>query len=159
MMEFNWELWVEQQIRQAQAEGKFDNLEGHGKPLKLDPEDATDPALALAHRLLHDQGLLPAWLELEQHIADEIRLARQALLRSYRWCEWALAQPGADEERVRGEWREALAAFQEALEKINSQVLTFNLELPRILAHRQRPRLKLEDELRKLGLPDELAGP
>jgi len=64
-MEFNWEWWVEQQIRQAQAEGKFDHLEGKGKPLKLDPEDATDPALALAHRLLHDQGLLPAWLERE----------------------------------------------------------------------------------------------
>jgi|DewCreStandDraft_2_1066082.scaffolds.fasta_scaffold00833_23 hypothetical protein len=158
-MEFNWEWWVEQQIRQAQAEGKFDHLEGKGKPLKLDPEDATDPALALAHRLLHDQGLLPAWLEREQYIVDEIRLARRTLLRSYHWCEWALAQPGADEAQVKGEWREAVAAFQDALEKINAQILTFNLELPPVLAHRQRSRLKLEDELRRLGLPDELARP
>ena len=28
-----WESWVEQQIRAAQAEGLFDDLPGHGKPL------------------------------------------------------------------------------------------------------------------------------
>jgi len=90
---------------------------------------------------------------------DEIRLARRTLLRSYHWCEWALAQPGADEAQVKGRWREAVAAFQDALEKINAQILTFNLELPPVLAHRQRPRLKLEDELRWLGLRTNWPGP
>jgi len=30
----NWELWIEQQIREGQERGEFDNLPGHGQPLK-----------------------------------------------------------------------------------------------------------------------------
>lgn len=30
----NWESWVDQQIREGQERGEFDNLPGHGKPLK-----------------------------------------------------------------------------------------------------------------------------
>ena len=29
----NWESWVEQQIREGQERGEFDDLPGHGKPL------------------------------------------------------------------------------------------------------------------------------
>ena len=29
-----WESWVDQQIRESQERGEFDNLPGHGKPLK-----------------------------------------------------------------------------------------------------------------------------
>jgi hypothetical protein len=30
----NWESWVDQQIREGQERGEFDDLPGHGKPLK-----------------------------------------------------------------------------------------------------------------------------
>ena len=33
----NWESAVDQQIREAQELGKFDNLPGRGKPLDLKP--------------------------------------------------------------------------------------------------------------------------
>lgn len=149
-----WESHIEKIIRQAQEEGQFDNLEGQGKPLHLEPDDPNDPALALANKLLSDQGFLPAWLEQEREIQNATRAARMALLRSYSWCEAALAQPGADRERIKGEWRRALAGFQEKLDKINGLILTANLGLPQALAHRQQPRLKLDDELKRLGVRD-----
>ncbi len=152
MADLNWESWVEKLIRQAQEEGRFDHLEGQGKPLNLGPDDP-DPAQALVNKLLHDQGFVPAWLELEQHIGTEIKAARTAILRSYHWCQAAWAQPGADRERVKDEWERALADFGRKIEEINGLILNHNLELPPALAHRQRPRLQLRDELRRLGIP------
>ena len=33
----DWEKWIDQQIREAQERGEFDNLPGKGKPLDLAP--------------------------------------------------------------------------------------------------------------------------
>jgi hypothetical protein len=152
MNDQSWNSYIEKIIKQAQDEGEFDNLEGHGKPLNLQPDDPNDPALSLAHKLLHDQGFQPAWLEQEREIKHQTSAARMALLRAYHWCEAALEQPGADRAWVKGEWRRALDEFQAKLDKINGIILNANLQLPTPLAHRQQPRLQLDDELRRLGI-------
>ena len=44
----DWESWIDQQIREAQERGEFDNLPGKGQrldltdPLAADPEDLAD---------------------------------------------------------------------------------------------------------------------
>jgi Domain of unknown function (DUF1992) len=37
----SWDSWIEEQIQEARADGAFDRLEGHGKPIPglLDPYD------------------------------------------------------------------------------------------------------------------------
>lgn len=53
---------IDRIIREAMAEGKFDNLEGHGKPLAVGPPgDERAPAF----RLLKNAGFSPEWVELE----------------------------------------------------------------------------------------------
>jgi hypothetical protein len=153
-MAIDWESYVDKIIRKAQEEGEFQNLKGEGKPLNLEPDDPNDPTLALAHKLLRDQGFQPAWLEQEREIKNEIKAARTMLLRAYHWCDAALDQPGADRAWIKGEWQRALAEFQTKLDKINGLILNANLGLPQALAHRQQPRLKLADELQRLGIRD-----
>ena len=72
----SWESWTEQQIREAQAEGQFDQLAGKGKPLPdltgiHDPlwwvkklmrrEQLSDlpPAMAIKVKVEHELAQLP----------------------------------------------------------------------------------------------------
>ena len=51
-----WENIAERKIREAMAEGAFDNLEGKGRPLNLEEDPFEDPSLRMAHRLLRNNG-------------------------------------------------------------------------------------------------------
>jgi hypothetical protein len=66
-----WESLTERLIREAQEEGRFDELPGQGQPLRLE-DDTLAGDLALAHHLLHNAGLAPAWIETDK----EVRAAR-----------------------------------------------------------------------------------
>lgn len=54
---------IEKIIQEAQQEGKFDDLEGKGKPLALD----TSPD-AVIKNLLKEANVKPEWIEIEQRI-------------------------------------------------------------------------------------------
>ena len=62
-----FEKLVEERIRQAQREGKFENLPGSGKPLPDDhvtiPED-----IRLAYKILKNADCIPPELELKKEI-------------------------------------------------------------------------------------------
>ncbi len=60
---------VEKKIREALEQGKFDNLQGHGKPLNLEDDNHVPEDLKLCHKILKNAGCVPK--ELEIHI--EIR--------------------------------------------------------------------------------------
>ena len=94
-----WESAVEQQIREAQGRGDFDNLPGLGKPLPPEPW-AGD--WALAHHVLRQAGETLAWISLGREIeAAELKLQR---LR----CDAAALRrsgPGWRQERARARER------------------------------------------------------
>ena len=63
-----FEAIVEQRIKQAQRQGRFDNLPGKGRPLNF--EDANVPEeLRLAHKVLKNAGFLPPEIELKKKIS------------------------------------------------------------------------------------------
>ena len=81
---------VEQQIRQAQREGKFDDLPGKGKPMK-DLTEVYDPGWWVAKLVQREQiSLLPPELELRRKVESE--LERIAKLRRERDVRRALAE-------------------------------------------------------------------
>ena len=47
---------ADEAIRKAMEEGKFDNLPGKGKPLKLDEDPFEDPEWRLANKMLKEGG-------------------------------------------------------------------------------------------------------
>src|SRR5215470_6876532 len=65
-----WESWIEQQIREAQEAGAFDNLAGTGKPL---PYETYDPQWWVKRLLRREQlSVLPPALELLRKVEAEL---------------------------------------------------------------------------------------
>ena len=59
---------IEERIRKAQKKGAFENLEGAGKPLKLEEDSHIAEDLRLAHKILKNANCLPPEIELKKEI-------------------------------------------------------------------------------------------
>lgn len=87
---------AEEKIREALAQGAFDDLPGKGKPLKLDDGlERVHPSLRAAYKILHNAGLVPPELEARKEaleIEDLLRCvedeAQRAALRRRRDAAW-----------------------------------------------------------------------
>lgn len=67
----NWGKIIEDQIRDAEQRGEFDDLEGAGKPLRdpdSDPDTALEGDLKMAHHILKNAHVAPFWIELGKEI-------------------------------------------------------------------------------------------
>jgi hypothetical protein len=63
--------YVEQQIREAQARGEFDNLSGAGKPIDLGADNPYGAEWDTAYRMAKNAGAAPLWVELDKEIAQD----------------------------------------------------------------------------------------
>jgi hypothetical protein len=59
---------IEERIRRAQQKGKFENLEGTGKPLIFEKDDHVAGELRLAYKILKNADCLPPEIELKNEI-------------------------------------------------------------------------------------------
>lgn len=147
---------VEEQLRKAREDGKFDNLRGQGQPLRLDENPFEDPAWQMANDMLKKNGFRPEWLEDDLAVRAELDEARQALARSRDWRAAELKTVGdrrdaaAIERRVRVdyEWRLSQGRFLARLGAINKSIFNYNLKVPSTRLHRLI--LDIDVELRKL---------
>jgi DnaJ family protein C protein 28 len=112
-------------IKRAMDEGKFDNLPGHGKPLKWDDNPFADPDMEVAHRLLRDNGFTLPWLEERKEIEELIANDRKTLRRQWSWNQHT---PGDG-------WQRALENFHERVEQINQRIRDYNLATPGLEFH------------------------
>lgn len=79
----DWETLTERLIREAQEEGRFDDLPGHGRPLDLaDVPFAGE--MALAHHLLRNAGAVPPWIEADKDVRAHQRAIEDLLQRAGR---------------------------------------------------------------------------
>jgi DnaJ family protein C protein 28 len=147
----SWGDHIEQQIRDAMERGEFDNLPGQGKP-QVFAQAHGDPSMEMANKIVRDAGFAPAWLELEIDIEHEQSQTETSVLRSWRWRETNRGDAIEDPRWVEAEWRKARELFEQRLKALNTKILSYNLLLPPPLLHKQRPRLRLENEFEKLGI-------
>lgn len=71
IQERRMQSWIDEAIRECQQNGGLDRLEGKGKPIEVPTGD-------IMNSILKNSGFLPAWLELQHEIRDDIRaLIRQ----------------------------------------------------------------------------------
>ena len=120
---------IEDQIRRAMEDGRFDNLPGRGKPLKLEQDPNEDPDWALAHHLLRSSGFTLPWIEAQREIQASIEDIRRALRRAWDWRAQALSE-SASPALVESEWARALDGFRLQLRVINQRILNYNLDVP-----------------------------
>jgi DnaJ family protein C protein 28 len=117
-----WENIAERKIREAMAEGAFDNLKGRGQPLDLEEDPYEDPSMRMAHRLLRNNGFAPAWIEEAKDLEHAIEVTRRDMAR-------ALTGRGTEErQRIFGRFRGQVA-------EINRRILAHNLKTPSTQFH------------------------
>jgi DnaJ family protein C protein 28 len=139
---------IEELMRQAMAEGKFDNLPGKGKPLKLGTENPhIDPTWELAYKILKDAGYSLPWIETIHEIEADIESARKELKLAW---EWYLAARGekSSASYAAAEWQQAQLVFRDKLSVLNQRIRNYNLDVPN--ARFQRPILNLNQEINRL---------
>ena len=77
---------VETRILNAQKKGEFDNLEGSGKPLKLDDGGCVSEELRLAYKILKNADFVPPEIELKKEIkqTEDLLAGMQDTAEKYR---------------------------------------------------------------------------
>lgn len=108
-----WHFIAERKIREAMEEGAFEHLEGAGRPLPLDENPFEDPSVRMAHRLLKNNGLAPAWIEEAKEIEAESRRLR------------------AEEGAPGSDYRSRVAA-------LNRRIFHFNLRAPALSVQKRK---------------------
>lgn len=132
----SWQDLVERQIREAQEQGAFDNLPGHGKPLPLEAINPYEGSRALAHKILRDHGFAPEWIEVGREIRRELETARHRLADNYR----RYGPNSSARQRARDRFAEQIAA-------LNDKIDLYNLKAP--VMQFRRPRIALADEIQR----------
>ena len=59
---------VEQRIQEAMKDGKFKNLEGHGKPLDIEDNSNIPEELRMSYKILKNAGVVPKEIEMNVEV-------------------------------------------------------------------------------------------
>ncbi len=129
----DWETLIDRQIREAMADGQFDNLPHKGERLPND-DNPYAGELGLAFHVLGNAGVAPPWIEADKEVR-ELLGRRDAIL--------ARAASGpAPSALARSRGR---AAVEELVTRINASITRVNAQAP--TDRQQRRPLALADEL------------
>jgi DnaJ family protein C protein 28 len=132
-----WDWLIENRIQQAMQEGAFKDLEGSGKPLKIETNPFIDREWRLAYHVMSSAGVAPAWIELDKEIRKRIQQARRQVSSAF--------QSGDEGSSMRAYARER---FRIEVQAINRLIDDLNLSVP--ADHFARCRVNAELELRML---------
>lgn len=125
--------FIDEQIREAEARGAFDNLAGFGKPLKLE-ENVYAGDRSMGYNLLKSNGYAPAEVELVKEIRSERERAEAKLARLVQRSKMLRMRripPFASEKRAFNTAVEnATLEYERTLREINKKILTLNLTAP-----------------------------
>lgn len=156
----DWESWIDQQIREAQERGEFDDLPGKGKPLDLSRNPYAQDR-EMEFKVLKDAGFAPEWIELDKAIRGRLGQARKVLARRWAWSTERLVELAsrsekwaeAERRRTRAGWQRAMAEFRQEVAAINAEIADLNLKVPGPQFQRQRinPGREIERMMEESG--------
>jgi DnaJ family protein C protein 28 len=162
----DWESWIDQQIREAQERGAFDDLPGKGQPLDLVSNPYAQEQ-EMAYKILKDAGYAPEWIELDKSIRGRLEQAQATLTRSWEWRQVRLGELAnrmdrwsvAEQQRVLAGWQGAVTAFEEEIAAINQEIAALNLKVPAPCFQRNKVDAAREVARLEAELPVALKGP
>jgi DnaJ homolog subfamily C member 28 len=143
-----YQSYIDQQIREAQERGAFDNLAGTGKPLQLQ-DDHESGDKALGYRLLKNNGYVPFEIELLKEVQRDHEMAetklKRLVLRRESWLKRS-SLLASDKIAFNQEIEEAAATYEKDLRALNSKILTLNLSTPTTM---HQPLLQIEKKMQE----------
>lgn len=136
----SWESLTERLIREAQEEGRFDDLPGRGRRLRLE-DDRPAGEMAVAHHVLRNAGVAPPWIETDKEIRTLQARIDALVVRAAR------SRTGAT-ERLERELDHIADAHDQAVVRLESLAPTARQQRPRLDRERLRRRLRaaLDDQ-------------
>ncbi len=136
--------YIEEQIRDAQERGEFDNLPGAGKPLQLE-QNVYAGDKAMGYNLLKSNHFAPPEIELLKEVRTERERAEAKIARVVHQSKTLRKRripPFASEKRAFNRTVEkTVAEYERTLRELNSKILTLNLIVPSVM---QQPMLEVE---------------
>lgn len=129
----SWETLTERLIREALADGAFDDLPAHGRPLPL-ADDTYAGDMAMANRVLRNAGAAPPWIETDKEI-------RRRLDAIERLISQAARSPAAARPRLERELERTADEHDEAVRQLEGLAPTSRQQRPRLDRERVRERL------------------
>ncbi|MBP7999984.1 MAG: DUF1992 domain-containing protein [Chloroflexi bacterium] len=147
-----WQDSIEEAIQEAQANGKFDNLPGKGKPLTHLNENLYAPGTEMAYQLLKDNDFTLDWIARRNRVQGQIDAFREeckATALRYQQ-EWHAAAYPDQQQMLIYYWRQQLQSWENALQTLNKHIRVANLHIP--LEHLRLITLGLDAELKRLGI-------
>ena len=125
--------YIEEQIRQAQERGEFDNLSGFGKPLRLEG-NAYEGDKAMGYHLLKNNGMAPEEIELLKEIRTEYERMEAKLARlcqqGQQLRERRVAPFPSEKRAFNRSVEKAADEYERLLRALNKKILTLNLIVP-----------------------------
>jgi hypothetical protein len=151
-MRNDWNNLIEEIIEDGQQQGIFDNLPGKGKPLNL-KKNPYGQEMELAHKLLKDNDLQPAWIAHRKTLLEQVDRLRQEMRTSWeRHQRDYLASPGEGQRSALVvSWADACDAWDAQILALNKQINDFNLK--RVIDRTELFKLNLDEELNRCGAP------
>ncbi|HLH63002.1 MAG TPA: DUF1992 domain-containing protein [Ktedonobacteraceae bacterium] len=141
--------YIDEQIREAQEQGKFENLQGFGKPLNLDSNPYSGDK-TLGYNLLKSNGYAPPEIELANEISRELAGVETKLEKLRHQGQAMRARrvpPFPSEKRAfNAAVEKAAAEYDHKLRELNRKILTLNLSAPSAM---HRPLLEVEKQVQQ----------
>lgn len=146
----DWDNLIEDIISEGRERGLFDNLKGKGKPLDLNRSYFAGDK-ELAHSLLKENDVLPAWIMQRNDILAAQAKLRAEMARQWEWHEQAfrLAKDQQERGRLTISWDDICLKWLAQIEELNKKTRNYNLKRP--TDNLELFQLKLETELERLG--------
>ena len=151
-----WQDLITEQLNEAADRGAFDNLPGAGEPLRLNDHPNEPPDMRMANKLLKDNDLTPAWIGDRKALQTEIQALRATMQRHWTQTRARAGAPETNAGALTSAWNRALLQWEEQIADLNRRIADLNITLP--LWRMELHRLRLDEELNRIGAPRTLAG-
>lgn len=147
-MRQEWDNLIEDLIADGHEKGAFDNLPGKGKPLNL-KQNPYVPELDLAHTLLKDNDLVPAWISERNGLLQQTAQLREQMQRSWQRHRREFDLLPARRDALTISWYDACQGWLAAIAELNKHINTYNLKRPS--DNLEIYKLDLDRELARIG--------
>ena len=151
-MRFQWNDLMEDLIEDGRRRGLFENLPGKGKPLNLE-QNAYEGNNTLANQLMKANDVKPIWLAQRIGVSEKIDELRTEMARVWERYKMAFSHAYGDSHRqaLTIGWDDQCQRWQDAIERLNKQIGTYNLHRPN--GQNEVIKLRLNDELIRIDAP------
>lgn len=136
-----WRRLVDEQISEIIGDGNIEHLPGAGRPLDLREDSDIPDDMKLAYKIMNDNDVMPEWIMMGRDLEKEQASIERFMVQAAHDYQQRIAQAYQSgsiilERDAERRWQSAQERIINRISDYNRRVLTYNLMLPRGIAHR-----------------------